>query len=225
MVWPLGEMRYALTWFCGSLASATSTSMLRSMTGRFDGTTKEYDSTCPSPGERPLPPVSTPLNVPVTPRPVFTSPRSVTGTLTASPALDSTSEPLESPDPAAALAVTCTVPDAPGASVSEAGDTVPKVVRCAVVAPNCTGPAVPPSLAVLLKITAVQVPAAGRSPWVLPYPPTPWGRECPASLPDGLTRMTLTRAFRLEDWAELAGQAIDAFSRACPAGTVNCTVP
>ncbi len=41
IVSPPGATRYALTWLAGSLASATSTSMLRSMTGRLSGTTNE----------------------------------------------------------------------------------------------------------------------------------------------------------------------------------------
>ena len=92
-------------------------------------------------------------------------------------------------------------------------------------APNRTVPAVPPALAVSLKITAVQVPAAGCSTCALPYPPTPCGSECAASLPAGSTRMTRTLAFRFPLADALVGQAIDAFSSARPRGTLNFTVP
>ena len=105
------------------------------------------------------------------------------------------------------------------------GDTVPNGCADDTDAPKRTVPAVPPALAVSLKITAVQLPAAGCSTCALPYPPTPCGSECAASLPAGSTRMTRTLAFRFPVPDTLAGQAIDAFSRSWPRGTLNFTVP
>src|ERR1700727_583376 len=183
MVWPSGASRYALTWFSGSLPSTTLASTSRSITGRLDGTTNEYVSTCPSPGARPLPPVSTPLNFPVDPSPTGTRPRRVTGTLTgpppAGPVLNSI-VPLGSPAPAGTTADTRTVFDAPGASVSDDGETDPKPAVRATDAPKRTFPTVPPAVDVSLKISAVHVPAAGCSTCALPKPSTPCGSECAA---------------------------------------------
>ena len=77
-------------------------------------------------------------------------------------------DPLESPAPAGTRADTRTTPDAPGASTSFDGDTVPNGLAADTDAPKRTAPAVPPALAVSLKITAVQVPAAGCSTCALP---------------------------------------------------------
>src|SRR5450756_510904 len=228
MVWPPGAIRYPLTWLAGSLASTTSASMSRSSFGRFDGTLNSYAATCPSPGERPLPPVSTPLNVPPLPSPAAIVPRSVTGTVTAPPAdrpPSSTTAPLESPAPDGTTAETRIVADAPGARESVDGDTVPKDFPRETDAPNRTFPFVPPAFCASLKITAVQVPAAGCSTWALPYPPTPCGSECAASRPAGSTRMSLTRLFRLAASDAFAGQAIEVSSTACPEGTLKVTAP
>src|SRR6185437_7137885 len=133
-----------------------------------------------SPGERPLPPVSTPLNVPVTPRPILSCPRSVTGTLTGPPPaapVSNTTDPLESPAPAGTRADTHTTPEAPGARTSFDGDTVANDRVADTDAPNRTVPVVPPFAFALLEITAVHVPAAGCSTCALPYPPTPCGSE------------------------------------------------
>src|ERR1700733_994635 len=171
MVWPPGEIRYALTWFSWSLPSTTLTSRSRSITGRSDGTANEYDSTWPSPGSRPLPPLSTPLNVPLVPSPTSTRPRRVTGTLTGPPpagAAANSIAPLESPAPAGTTADTRTALEAPGASVTDDGDTDPNDEVRATDAPNRTAAAVPPAVDSSLKMSAVHAPAAGCSTWALP---------------------------------------------------------
>ena len=183
--------------------------------------------------------MSTPLNVPVTPSPAGTWPRSVTGTLAGPPLtglagpaapVANTTDPLESPAPAGTRADTRTTRDAPGARLNFDGETLPNGTADDTDAPNRTVPAVPPALAVSLKITAVQLPAAGRRTCALPYPLTPCGSESAASLPAGSTRMTRTLAFgslAAEALAAeaLAGQAIDAFSTAAPRGTLKVTDP
>ena len=135
-----------------------------------------------------------------------------------------TTAPLESPAPPGTVAVTRITRDAPGASTSEDGDTVPNGRVDATDAPNCTFPVVPPAVAASLKITAVQVPAAGCSTCALPYPPLPCGSESRRAGCAGSTRTNLTCAAGLADWAAVAGQAIDALSSAAPRGTVKRTI-
>ena len=76
--------------------------------------------------------------------------------------------PLESPAPAGTTDDTRTTAEAPGFSVSAAGDTDPNAEVRATDAPNRTAAAVPPAADVSLKISAVHVPAAGCSTWALP---------------------------------------------------------
>ena len=76
--------------------------------------------------------------------------------------------PLESPAPAGTTADTRTVLEAPGASVTDDGDTDPNDEVRATDAPNRTAAAVPPAVDSPLKISAVHAPAAGCSTWALP---------------------------------------------------------
>src|SRR5277367_3450661 len=117
-------------------------------------------------------------------------------------------EPAWSPGRDGVATVSVKLPEAPAASLTELGDTVPKLCQVAVLAWNWPGRAGPdPSL----EIRAVHFPGAGSATWALPKLPTPCGRLYSARSPSGAMRLRLTTPT----------SETEAFSRACPAGTVK----
>ncbi len=119
-------------------------------------------------------------------------------------------EPAWSPGCDGVATVSVKLPEAPPASFSELGDTVPKRCQVAVLAWNRAGTAGPdPSV----EISAVHLPGAGLATWASPKLPMPCGRLYSARSPLGAIRLRLTSPT----------SETDAFSRACPAGTVKVT--
>ena len=94
-----------------------------------------------------------------------------------------------------------------------------------------TVPFVPPTVATSLKMTPVQVPAAGSRTSTLPKFPGPCGSECAANRPRGSTRISRTREFSpvwhavCRQKAGLPGQAMEATSRCWPGRTVKWKTP
>jgi hypothetical protein len=110
--------------------------------------------------------------------------------------LVTTIEPLTSPDPAGTTALTVTVADCPGRSLTRDGVTDPKGPGVDTDAPNRTVPVVPFADDAELMTIAVHVPGDGRRTDALPYPLTPCGSDCPASRPSGSIRSNRTRPAR-----------------------------